>query len=76
MILNTLIAFLVIFGLLAGWVGVQQVARWYAHRHPEFGPAREEGGGCMFCLCKDKGAGGHCAKDQLLARIKKKPTQS
>ena len=53
MILNTLIAFLVILGLLSGWIGVQHLARIYAARHPEFGPAREEGGSCLFCLCKD-----------------------
>lgn len=54
MILNTLIAFLVILGLLVGWVAVQHLARTYAARHPEFGPAREEGGSCFFCLCGNR----------------------
>lgn len=54
MILNTLIAFLVILGLLLGWVAVQHLARTYAERHPEFGPAREEGGSCFFCLCGNR----------------------
>lgn len=54
MILNLLIAVLVIFGLLAGWILVQQWARAFATRHPEFGPAKEEGGGCFFCMCKDR----------------------
>ena len=54
MIFNFLIACVLILSLLAGWVGVQHLARLYAARHPEFGPAREEGGGCggLFCLCK------------------------
>lgn len=56
MILNTLIAFLVILGLLAGWVAVQHLARTYAARHPEFGPAREEGASCFFCLCGNREA--------------------
>ncbi len=54
MILNTLIAFLIIFGLLTGWVAVQHLARAYAARHPEHGPAREEGGSCFFCLCRNR----------------------
>ena len=45
--------------LLAGWLVVQQLARYYAARHPELGPAREEGSGCgKSCLC----AGGSCAR--------------
>ncbi len=45
--------------LLIGWLAVQQLARYYAARHPEFGPAREEGSGCgKSCLC----AGGSCAR--------------
>lgn len=31
--------------LLVGWVLVQQASRRFAKSHPEFGPAREEGGG-------------------------------
>ena len=47
-----LIAILIIFGVFAGWIGVQHLARRFAARHPEFGPAREEGGGCgISCGC-------------------------
>lgn len=55
MLITTLIAILIIFGLLVGWIGVQHLARAYATRHPEFGPVREDGEGCggLFCLCKD-----------------------
>ena len=54
-----LIASIAILVLLSGWLFVQHLARWYAARHPEFGPAREEGGGCgRSCLC----AGGSCDK--------------
>ena len=56
MILQTIIAVLIILGMLSGWIAVQHLARWFAARHPEFGPAREEGEGCqgLLCLCKDK----------------------
>ena len=38
--------------LLMGWVAVQRLARLFAARHPEFGPVREDGGGCGGnCLC-------------------------
>ena len=43
---------------LLGWIGVQQLARGFAARHPEFGPAKEEGGGCgSSCSC----SGGQCS---------------
>jgi len=42
---------------LMGWVGVQQMARDFAARHPEFGPAKEEGSGCGGCAC----GSGQCA---------------
>jgi hypothetical protein len=55
MIWTYLLAMLIIFGLLAGWIGVQHLYREFARRHPEFGPAREEGGGCGFmCFCKNR----------------------
>lgn len=45
--------------LLIGWLAIQQFASHYAARHPEFGPAREEGSGCgKSCLCD----GGSCAR--------------
>ena len=50
-----LIAIAVILVFLLGWVWVQGHARKYAARHPEFGPAREEGSGCgKSCLCNGK----------------------
>ena len=51
------IASVAIMVLLCGWLFVQQLARRFAARHPEFGPAREEGSGCGHsCLCN----GGSC----------------
>jgi LPXTG-motif cell wall-anchored protein len=49
-----LIAMGLIMALLLGWVVVQHAARGFARRYPQFGPAREEGGGCLGCACKDK----------------------
>ena len=67
------ITVLIILGLMAGWIAVQQMARAFARRHPEFGPAREEGGGCggLFCLCKDKGA---CPRESLKRALRKDST--
>ena len=49
------VSILIIFGALAGWIGIQHLARAFATRHPEFGPSREEEGGCgLFCLCRDR----------------------
>lgn len=64
MFITTLIAILIIFGLLVGWIGVQHLARSFATRHPEFGPMREDGEGCgsLLCLCKDRRT---CPKKQL-----------
>jgi len=54
-----IIAMLLILLLLSGWILVQYLARAYAARHPEFGPAKEEGSGCgKSCLCN----GGSCQK--------------
>ena len=42
----------IIFAAFAFWVVVQEAARRFARRHPEFGPAREEGGECgVSCSC-------------------------
>jgi len=58
--LDFLIAPLLVFVLLTGWIGVQWAARLFARRHPEFGPAREEGSGCgSSCMCS---AGGSCKR--------------
>jgi hypothetical protein len=69
MLINILIAFLIIFGALAGWIGVQSLSRAYAARHPEYGPAREDGEGCggLFCLCKDRP---DCSRKQLVGTNK------
>ena len=54
-----LLTVLIMLGLVFAWVAVQTAARRYAARHPEFGPAREEGeescGGC------GNSCSGHCA---------------
>ena len=50
-----LTAMAIILLLLLGWIAVQHLARAFAARHPEFGPAREEGGGCgAGCGCGDQ----------------------
>jgi len=50
--MNYLIAMSLTLCLVLAWVFVQHLARWYAMKHPEFGPAREEGGGCgSHCSC-------------------------
>jgi hypothetical protein len=56
--LTYLITIGLIFGLLSAWIVVQQAAKIYARRHPEFGPCREEGSGCGSC------SGGSCGKRQ------------
>ena len=59
--LNFLIAVGVIFSLMLGWILVQQAARKFAARHPELGPAKEEGLGCgKNCGCQQ----GSCDKKQ------------
>ncbi len=49
MIGRILTAAVIIALALGGWLLVQAAARRFAARHPEFGPAREEGGGCGGC---------------------------
>ena len=57
--LDFLLAAAVILLVLLGWIGIQQGARNFAARHPEFGPAREEGSGCgSSCACN----GGQCTR--------------
>ena len=57
MIVKILIASVVIFFLLMGWLVVQSLSRLYAKKHPEMGPAKEEGQGCgTSCSCTDKEA--------------------
>ena len=73
-LVNFLIAFLGIMILLTGWIVVQHLARGFAERHPEFGPAREEGGGCggLFCLCQN---GQNCPKEKLKEALRLKQKQ-
>jgi len=60
--LDFIIAILVILFLLSSWIFVQYLSQYYASRHPEFGPARQEGGGCgKSCLCSD----GNCKNKRL-----------
>ncbi|WP_455234144.1 chemotaxis protein [Thiogranum longum] len=49
--LNYLVAFALILIALLGWIWIQQLARNYAARHPELGPAKEEGEGCGSGRC-------------------------
>jgi len=54
-----LLASLMIFGVLVGWVWVQLTYARFAARNPELGPFRSEGGGCGSggCSCGN----GHCS---------------
>jgi hypothetical protein len=61
--LRYLIPAAIILVLLLGWILVQHLARRYAARHPEFGPAREEGLGCDGdggCGCQAR----HCEREK------------
>lgn len=50
MIGRMLLAAAVILIAVGAWIAVQRAAHRYAARHPEFGPAHEEGGeGCAGC---------------------------
>lgn len=52
MLIKILITVALIMLLMLTWVSVQHLARLFAARHPQFGPAREEGGGCgKSCGC-------------------------
>jgi hypothetical protein len=59
---NYLIAVGAILCLLVGWIGVQQLTRWYSLRHPEFGPHREDGGGCGTGGCSHCKGGDVCSR--------------
>lgn len=52
MLYQYLVAVFAFPALLALWLFVQTLSRRFAAAHPEFGPAREEGGGCgSACGC-------------------------
>jgi len=72
MIKTYLLTMFIILCLLGIWIGVQHLSRVFAARHPEFGPAREEGSGCgsLLCLCRDKG---NCPKQTLFKSRKESP---
>lgn len=54
-----LLACAVIFAVLYGWIGVQNLYRRFARRNPELGPFRDAGGGCGGgCGC----SGGACRR--------------
>lgn len=54
-----LAASLIIFGVLAGWIWVQQAYAAFARRNPELGPFRRGEGGCRGgCSC----SGGQCTR--------------
>jgi hypothetical protein len=57
--LDYLLAMALILLVLIAWILVQHSARRFAARHPEFGPAKEEGSGCgAGCSCSH----GRCSK--------------
>ncbi|MCC5848735.1 MAG: chemotaxis protein [Verrucomicrobia bacterium] len=52
MITKLILSIGIIFAAFLFWVIIQESARRFARRHPEFGPAREEGGECgVSCGC-------------------------
>ena len=51
-LLRYFIAMFFLLSILFIWLMVQKMSRKFAADHPEFGPVREEGGGC--------GGGGKC----------------
>ncbi|MBK1877547.1 hypothetical protein [Pelagicoccus mobilis] len=67
MILKLAISVTVILLLMLGWILVQHLSRLFAARHPELGPAREEGGSCLLCLC---GKNGNCPKKENISPTK------
>lgn len=70
MLLRYLVAMLIIAIVLASWIMVQHLSRRFAATHPEFGPAREEGGGCGSggkCHC---GSSKTCSKNTRLKKMK------
>jgi len=53
--LDYLLATGLILLVLVGWILIQQGARNFAARHPQFGPAKEEGSGCgAGCSCSSR----------------------
>jgi hypothetical protein len=64
MLVNYLVAIGLVMLLLAAWCAVQHWARNYARRHPQFGPAREEGDGCgLSCQCSNPCEEAQCQRN-------------
>lgn len=57
--LDFIIASALIMAMLVGWILVQQLARRFARRHPEFGPYVEKRGCGDSCSCS---GGDSCQK--------------
>lgn len=51
--INFIVAVGLILVIAVAWVSVQYLYRWFALRHPEFGPARESFGCGMMCTCDE-----------------------
>ena len=49
-----LLAPLVVFAVLAGWIWIQRTYARFAAGHPELGPFRDEDGGCGCCAQRDR----------------------
>ena len=54
----------IILLIMLGWVAVQQIARLFAAKHPEFGPYTEKVGGCGGCGCGGKSCSTSAADDK------------
>lgn len=66
------IAMLFMLGVLILWFMVQKFSRQFASANPEFGPAREEGGGCGGggkCNC---GSIKNCTNPKIKQKVSKK----
>jgi hypothetical protein len=58
-----LLAIGIILVILLGWVAVQQVARLFAAKHPEFGPYTEKTGCCGGRDCGGESCSNSSADD-------------
>ncbi len=71
-----ILAIALIMTILGGWILVQKLARDYAARHPEFGPAKEEGSSCgKGCLCRNGSCANRQATDQTTSKHQYSITQ-
>jgi len=58
-----IIVVLFILVLMIGWIAVQYSARAFSAKHPELGPAREEGGGCGTTHCNSCSSSHSCSQE-------------